>query len=187
MHNILRAGLALCVFTSVSAVCLGSVFTLTEEPIRQQGIIAKANAMQRIFPAASEFQDHEIDFSNIKGIDSVTESFGANGETIGFIVGASNSGYSGIIEVLVAINNEATIEGIAIVRQTETPGLGANAVLPVFTNQYIGKSGTLSVTKSETPSDSEIQAITSSTITTVAITDAVNNALDYFTSEIGGK
>ena len=187
MLNTMKPALVLFIFTLVAGVCLGFVFDITKEPILQQEIRAKVTAMQQIFPATSEFQEQEIDLTERAGLDSVTECLNASGETIGFIIGASQSGYSGIIEVLVAINNEAAIEGIAIVKQSETPGLGANAVLPKFTNQYIGKAGQLSVTKSESPSDTEVQAITSSTITTVAVTDAVNNALNFFNSEIGGK
>ena len=188
MLNILKPGLVLFIFTTIAGICLGFVFDVTKEPILQQELQAKALAMQQIFAIASEFRDYEVEFSEKMDIDSVTECFNSSGDRVGFIVGASESGYSGIIEVLVAINLEGTIEGIAIVKQSETPGLGANAVLPKFTDQYIGKSGVLTVTKSESPSNTEIQAITSSTITTVAVTGAVNRALQFFNdSEMGGK
>ena len=40
-----------------------------------------------------------------------------------------------IVELLVGVNNENIIEGVAVVSQQETPGLGAKVVLKEFLSE----------------------------------------------------
>ena len=67
-----------------------------------------------------------------------------------------------------------------IVSHGETPGLGAKADDAEYLAQYIGKSGELSVVKTEPSADSQIQAVTGATITSSAIADAVNAAQQFY-------
>ena len=68
--------------------------------------------------------------------------------------------------------------GISIIDQSETAGLGAvcaatTSAGEAFRNQFIGMSGVLAVTKD----GGEVDAITSATITSRAVTVGVNAAL----------
>ncbi|MDR3090963.1 MAG: FMN-binding protein [Clostridiales bacterium] len=122
------------------------------------------------------------------GVAYVTDALAAvkNGETIGFIASSEGyGGYSGAVGVMTALDPEGTITGVKVVSQRETPGLGANAEKPAFSGQYKGKSGRLSVTKTA-PSENEIVAITSATLTTRAVTNAVNAALGFYNDVIRG-
>ena len=70
--------------------------------------------------------------------------------------------------------------GVQILTHSESPGLGANAVNSSFLNQYAGKGGQeISVVKNGQPGGAEIQAITGATITSKAVTRAVNAGV-YF-------
>ena len=60
-----------------------------------------------------------------------------------------------------------------------------NAKKESFISQFTGKSGKLSVVKNKTPGDSEILAITSATVTSKALTNAVNDALTLYTRVSG--
>ena len=74
------------------------------------------------------------------------------------------------------IGADGKITGIEILSHSETPGLGANSTKLAFKNRFVGKSGTLTVSK--TSNDGEnVQAITAATITSKAVTSAVNAAL----------
>ena len=55
-----------------------------------------------------------------------------------------------------------------------------NAKNDKFLNQYKDKNSEISVIKTGTPSDNEIQALTGATITSKAVTSAVNTALDLY-------
>ena len=63
----------------------------------------------------------------------------------------------------------ATVQGV----YSETSGLGSNASKPAFKDQFIGKSGTLAVSKD----GGEIEALTGATITSRGVTESVNSAL----------
>ena len=55
-----------------------------------------------------------------------------------------------------------------------------NAKKESFISQFTGKSGSISVVKGSASGDNEISAITSATITSKAVTSAVNKALELY-------
>ena len=88
------------------------------------------------------------------------------------------NGYGGPIKMLIGIDTEGCVKGISLLEHAETPGFGADAEKDSFKNQYVNRQTPLAVSKTE-PKDNEIQAITGATITSTAITDAVNMASEY--------
>ena len=110
-----------------------------------------------------------------------------DGNSIGYALRVEARGYDGMIELMVGVTNEGVVEGIKILSHTETPGLGANAANPSFTDQFKEKHKLLSVTTSGNPADDEISAITGATITTDAVIDGVNKAIEYVQSQEGGS
>ena len=97
----------------------------------------------------------------------------------------SAKGYGGDIDLMVGIDTSGKVTGVSILSISETAGLGMNAKNESFINQYMGKSGTIGVSKNGA-SDTEIQALTGATITSKAVTSAVNTALSLY-SQIGGE
>jgi electron transport complex protein RnfG len=57
------------------------------------------------------------------------------GNVKGYIYTAAADGYSGPVKVLVGINKKAIIQGIVVLQQSETPGLGAR-VNEIANNKY---------------------------------------------------
>lgn len=92
---------------------------------------------------------------------------------IGYVAVAKSKGYGGDVQIMIGVNLDLTIAGIEILSQSETAGLGANCENPEWLSQFVGKSGELAVSKD----GGEIDAITASTITSRAVTKAVNKAL----------
>ena len=84
------------------------------------------------------------------------------------------------------LQRDGTINGISILSISETAGLGMNAD-KVLKPQYAGKKvPEFTVTKVGAMSDSEIDAISGATITSKAVTKAVNAGLYYFQTTLGG-
>lgn len=87
-------------------------------------------------------------------------------------------GYGGDITIMAGINTEDTVTGVEIVSHSETAGLGANANTPAWLSQFSGKTQGLSVVKN-LPQGNQIQAVTSATITSKAVTGAIDEALVF--------
>ncbi|MCL2852038.1 MAG: RnfABCDGE type electron transport complex subunit G [Defluviitaleaceae bacterium] len=178
MKEIIKSGTVLLTVTVIAGLCLGFVHELTLEPIEHQLQIALYESMGAVLPQAETYIEAE-DFILTDTFFNLTRGK-VNDDVVGYVVGVSSSGYSGIIDVLVGIDTDGVIQGISLLRHTETPGLGAKAALPEFTGQFAGGYGALRTTRSASPSQNEIMVITASTITTDAIVLAVNDALSFF-------
>ena len=104
------------------------------------------------------------------------------GKTAAYIFTESSKGYGGDVSVMTAIKPNGTVAGVAILDVSgETPGLGQNAAKKSFFSQYIGLKKGVSVLKNGAKAENnEVDAVTGATITSTAVTRAVNKALDDF-------
>ena len=81
--------------------------------------------------------------------------------------------------MMVGVSNDGKVTGISIISHTETAGLGAVAAAATsageaFRGQFVGMSGTVSVSKD----GGSVDSITGATITSRAICVGVNAALE---------
>lgn len=104
------------------------------------------------------------------------------GKTAAYIFTESSKGYGGDVSVMTAIKPDGTVADVAILDVSgETPGLGQNAAKESFFSQYIGLKNGVSVLKNGAKAENnEVDAVTGATITSTAVTRAVNKALDDF-------
>ena len=104
------------------------------------------------------------------------------GKTAAYIFTESAKGYGGNVSVMTAVKPDGTVAGVAILDVSgETPGLGQNAAKESFFSQYIGLKKGVSVLKNGAKAENnEVDAVTGATITSTAVTRAVNKALDDF-------
>lgn len=190
----IKDAIVLFIITLISGISLGFVYEITKEPIAQAKIAAKSEAYKEVFEAADGFKENEAKTDQIEAlaqeiaaagfgnvvIDEVVEAY--TGDTLAghVITSTSKEGYGGNIQITVGVTVDGTVTGIEFLSIAETAGLGMNATNPEFYTQYAGKNvESFTVTKSAAASDSDIVAISGATITTNAVTNAVNAAL-YF-------
>jgi len=104
--------------------------------------------------------------------EGVTEIYSANsGE--GVIITCTAKGYGGDIVVLVALDSDGMIQRIKIQEQSETVGIGTKIEDESFWGSFSGlPAQPLTV--------DDINAISGATISSKAVTKAVNYALDAF-------
>lgn len=104
------------------------------------------------------------------------------GETVAYIFTESAKGYGGDVSVMAAVKPDGTVAGVAILDVSgETPGLGQNAAKESFYSQYAGLKKGVSLLKNGAKAENnEVDAVTGATITSTAVTRAVNAALDDF-------
>ena len=181
MKHVLKPALSLFVIAAITTTLLSFVYTITLDPIESQFRRMQDNVLREIMPHASRY--NELDIQAGGSITRIFEAY--NNETlIGYVFELSPNGYSGRINIMAGIlSEENVLTGIRILSHTETPGLGALAARESFYGQFNGKAlNALSVVKLTNPREDEIQALTSATITTNAITQAVNEAIALYNS-----
>ena len=170
--EILVPTLTLFLIALVATLLLALVNGVTADRIAASKAAAEAEARQTVFPDAKNF----VDKSNYFEATNV----------IGYVFNTASKGYGGDVPLTVGIDSEGTITGIVPGDlSNETPGLGQNASKDNFREQFVGKNGKVSVVKNA-PGENEIQALTSATITSTAVVNAVNDAVDQFNEITGG-
>ena len=160
---------------------LAGVNMLTADRIAALAVQTAEDSQKVVLPNAASFE--EVDEDTVKGLDG-------SGQLAGYVITTEAKGYGGTIEVMTGITADGSVSGVVLLSQNETPGLGANATKESFTGQYqqaVPESG-FEVIKSGGADDGQIQAMTGATITSQAVTDAVNLAVEkYQTLEKGGN
>jgi electron transport complex protein RnfG len=201
MNKITKNTLILTVITLVAGVLLGLVYEITKAPIAT----AQENAKQKAYSLAlsdavsfdkyQNFNENEAaDLLKDAGFDSddITEVVIGNdksGTDIGYVITVvSHEGYAGDITLSVGLLNDGTVKGVEILTIGETAGLGMKASEAEFRNQFKDKQvEKFSYTKSGEEGDDKIDALSGATITTNAVTNAVDSALVYFQNVLGGS
>lgn len=200
MNKIVKNTLILTAITVVSGLLLGVVYGITKEPIAEAQENTKQEAYRSVLSDASSFETME-DFDAADAdsileengyssdeITEVAEGIDDSGETVGYVVNVmSHEAYDGDLEVSVGIAADGTVKGIEMLSISETAGLGMKADEAEFKDQFKDKNvEKFTYTKSGESGDDKIDAISGATITTNAVTNAVDSALVYFQNELGG-
>lgn len=198
MKNMLRDAAILFAITVIAGAALGFVYDMTKEPIAEQEARAKREACQEVFADAAEFEtlsesgDASYAVLSENGydkasIDEVMSAKDGAGTVLGYvIILTSHDGYNGDIRFSMGVRMDGTLNGISLLSISETPGLGMRAE-EVLKPQFEGKQvSAFAYTKTGAVSEDQIDAISGATITTGAVTDAVNAGLCYFQNALEG-
>lgn len=162
----------------VITAALAGTNALTKDQITKINKENEEKAMKELI-VADEYKEGKVtvDKEECKYNEAVKD-----GKTVGYIIQTSEYGYGGEDKVMVAVDTEGKIIAIKVLDvSNETPGLGQNTAKDGFTKQFKGKSGELSAVKNGTAkADNEIDAVASATISSKAVTRAVNRALKIY-------
>ncbi len=188
----------LLLITVVAGLILGFVYQITKEPIAAAEEKAAKAAYQEVFPDAAGFSDKlelavpegestwEQNYAGVD-LDMALMATDAEGNCLGYVLTmTSHEGYGGDITFTMGIQNDGTLNGISLLSISETAGLGMKAGT-VLVPQFAGKQvSQFTYTKTGSTMDSQIDAISGATITTNAVTTAVNAGLYIFETQLGG-
>ena len=168
---VLRLALTLFLITAVVAAALAGVNSVTKPIIDQLNAEKTQKAIETVLPGG--FDEQLTSFDNQGGLVSKVYK----GES-GYALEVLPSGFDNTITMMVGVDFEGKVLGISVVSHTETAGLGAVAAAQTsageaFRGQFVGKSGSVAVSKD----GGELDAITGATITSRAICVGVNAAL----------
>ena len=143
----------------IAVALLGLTDTVVRDKIEQQKEQKIQRMLEEIFP---KYDRHTLE-------DDIYMIYSDEAE-IGFAFLAVGKGYGGDIDILVGLEDETTLKGIAVIAHAETPGLGDKILAPDFTDRFVG----VNIADVAVPDEGgKIDAITGSTISTKAVIDAV--------------
>lgn len=178
--SIFRLCVTLLLISGIIAGALAGVNAVTAPKIAELMEQKTQQAISAVLPGGGEKIESYPDETGIVTAVYASEK--------GHAVEVTPAGFDGAITMMVGIDAEGKVLGVEIVSHTETAGLGAvaadsTAAGKAFRQQFTGTSGTLAVTKD----GGSIDAITSATITSRAVTQGVNAALACVAAmQIGG-
>ena len=172
----------LAIICIVVTLALSSTNLLTKDKIAELQLENEKAAMAKVMKGDYEsatltVNEQLVDYTIVK----------KDGKIIGYIFKTSAKGYGGEISVMTAINPDASVAAVEILDASgETPGLGQNVTSEDFYSQYNGRPHDVVVVKGGNADKlkNEIDAVTGATISSKAVTEAVNQAIEYATAVI---
>lgn len=203
-NTLIHDAIALFIITLVAGVLLGAVYMITKDPIAKAEEEATNKAYAEVYKDAEFASDDAVtkavesfqsdvaagkidaSYTDVELIEARPASSG--GSQTGYVIKVSGKGYGGAVTIALGITNEGEVLGIQILdASNETPGLGQNSTKEDWNSQYVGMTAdkTLSVVKdgSGSKDNGTINSISGATITSNAVTRAVNVALKFVASQ----
>ncbi len=165
----------------VSTLLLGMTNEITAPIIAELAAETERKSRQVVFSQAADFGEATVSDDGTSLVAALDEE----GKTIGYVVVNTEKGYGGDISVMTGVDLNGKVTGVNILSHSETAGLGANATGEKFRNQFVNLVKGITVSKGE-GGENSIDAITGATITSKAVTAAVNAAIKAAGGENNG-
>ena len=167
---VLRLALTLLAITAVVAAALAGVNSITAPAIAELNAQKTQEAIELVLPGGGQ------QVSDIPDVNLVSKVYAGDA---GYAIEVTPGGFDNTITMMVGVDTEGKVLGISIISHTETAGLGAVSAAGTpagesFRSQFVGASGSVSVTKD----GGQMDAITGATITSRAVCAGVNAALE---------
>lgn len=176
--------LTLLIITLVSAAAVGVVYQVTKEPIELSKAAKIKSAIALVLPEFDNDPDQQKILDSVDGKEVRIYPALKEGTVLGYAIETfSDKGFGGEIRLMVGFLADGTIYRVETLSQHETPGLGDKIERKKsdFPLQFEGKNPAdfrLAVKKD----GGDVDAITASTISSRAYTDALTRAYAIFQS-----
>ena len=191
----------LLAITLVAGLALSGVYAITADRIAENQAAANQQAYLAVLPDAQKFATDDAfeaalaaqgdtygaDFGGSR-IENAVVAKDGSGNVMGYAVTVFNSdSFDGGLTLVVGITADGTVSGISFTDLHDTPGMGMRCGDPEFTDQFAGvKVSKFTLNKSGgSTADDQIDSISGASVTSGAVVDAVNAALDFASSRVG--
>jgi len=206
MRDVLKLTVLLTIVCLLNGLALGLVYEVTRGAIAKTAAETLTESLKLVIPRADRFSEKKgCPLPGGRAI-SYHEAYSKSGEVIGYALAGERQGYQSILKVLVGIDPQGTIQGIKVLEQAETPGLGARIdeiqvdetiwtcmanlfknrkagtdnQRPWFQEQYRGLTAAELTLLKPSRGGKGIHAMTGATITSRALTQAVRDSIEAF-------
>jgi electron transport complex protein RnfG len=183
--DIVKITLNLVIIYVIGGLILAGVYAKTEPVKVRKAYEEKQAALKEMMPEANSVEKLGV----WKPHDKEAEYYAAkkDGKTVGYIIETYAKGYSSYINMLIAVNNDFTVEKLNILDQKETPGLGDEIQQPYFQDQFKGKTLPHLIVR-KLPTEVDIEAVSGATISSRAVTeDGVKKAVEMIKDKLSAE
>ncbi|HHL40332.1 MAG TPA: RnfABCDGE type electron transport complex subunit G [Deltaproteobacteria bacterium] len=182
---------------TLTAVIVGGVlagaYQALAPKIEANRIEEERRAIYAVLGDIASYETIEREVTTPKGPETIRifKGVDSNGNPLGYAFLAEGPGFAAVIKMMVGLNVDgATLTGLKVIEQLETPGLGNKIAEDKFQDQFKGlaikpKIEYLKNRKPEKPY--QIQAITGATISSKAVVDALNARLETVLDLLGDE
>lgn len=153
----------------VTVLAIFGVHRFTDLHTAQAETQAQQELLAQVMPKAA-FSSETPYYS--AGALSIRAGYSQDNELLGYCVEVQAQGFSGVVTMEVGVDLDGKVTGVAVTDHHETAGVGTKAMTQSALLRYVGRSGTL-----RTSGSNSVDAVTGATATSHAITAGVNRAL----------
>lgn len=185
MNRAVKMIVVLTLISGIVGSLLALVYAATWPKIQENERKQLELAVYDVLPGATRFEEVK------QNARTLFKGFDENDVQVGTAMKAEGTGFQGIVSLMAGYTSDfKTMLGMKVLNQVETPGLGAKIIENEFQSQFAGLdlSNKIAVVKG-IPADKnkgEIQAITGATISSDAVKNILNTALEDVVAE-GGR
>ena len=162
---IIKMAVLLMVICAVVSAVLGAVNMVTAPVIADIAAAKTAAAYNEVLPSTGEYTPVDYSDANVTAVAKCAE---------GTVVEVSISGSQSMLALAIGVDNDGAITGVSVIDHGETPGLGAKSTEAEWRAQFVGQTSGLALDKK----GGEVAPLTGATITSQAIVDACQIAID---------
>ena len=162
---IIKMAVLLMVICAVVSAVLGAVNMITAPVIADIAAAKTAAAYNEVLPSTGDYTPVDYSDANVTAVAKCAE---------GTVVEVSISGSQSMLALAIGVDNDGAITGVSVIDHGETPGLGAKSTEAAWRAQFVGQTSGLALDKK----GGEIAPLTGATITSQAIVDACQIAID---------
>ncbi len=187
--NGLIPAMILAIICIIATALLAFTNQITLSARQAQELAAENESKLALFPEAKEFKNLDIEpyLSELPDLSAAYEVIGNDGEKQGILFAASSRGYGGNVPIMAAISTEGKLTGVRVMANDETPGLGKKIEEQEFLGQFADKEASIRyTTKIGDPGKELIDSVSGATISSRAVTEALNDGLELY-SMISGE
>lgn len=162
----------LVVISAVVALLLALVNHVTEPIITQMQNEKTAAAMRQVLEA-DDYQPVETDAAGVTAMYRAV----SGGKQVGYVAEVMSNGFGGMISMVVGVDQNGDVTGVAITKASETPNIGSRVVGDQdVLDRFIGMShasGEITVNTG----DNCFDGVSGATVSSKGVTSGVNAAL----------
>lgn len=163
----------------IAALLLAGTNLITKDRIAEQALQAQHASRIAALPGVSGFEEMK---EEADGIDNCYAGLDADGAVMGYVVQTTVKGYGGEIEVMVGVDAQGAITGLAAGGSnfSETAGVGTRVQEEAFTSTFIGLTST-------PVAGENVETLSGATISSKAVVGGAATAYDHAVTHIAAE